>query len=640
MGVAVNVRFAIGAAAFSAMLALTIAIPSASRAAATGGTITLDVDATTAVPGILRVHERIPVTAGPLTLAYPKWIPGEHAPDGPIEDLAGLHIRAGTVEVSWRRDPVALTTFHLDVPSGVSTLDVSFEYLSAQHAPNSPGRTSTPNLFTLEWNAVVLTPDGPPDASIMLDPTIHLPSRAWQFATALEVDAANGPLVHFRPVSLETLVDSPIDAGINERLIDLGTWDGAPVKIAVFGDTPEQLAASDARINQLKSLVVQMHALYRYRHWNHYTFLLTVSDVMPGEGLEHHQSSDDGSTGDFLTDNDSFAVHADLLSHEFNHSWDGKYRRPFDLATPDLQKPMIDDLLWMYEGMTQFYGNLQAERAGMRSEQQWLDALAMLDAYYTAQHGRMWRPLEDTATSSSFLYSARGPWSSERRSADYYSEGELVWLDADVTIRRLTGGTKSLDDVARAFFGGDADSAPRVVPYTRADLIAALNAVAPYDWAGFFAQRVDAVAPKPPDAFTPGGYALVFTDTPSAYEKLANDGRKSIDFRYSLGLTVSGDAIITDVFPDSPAFAAGIGPGEKIVAVDGRSFDGQDGLDKGMRVALHAATNGEPLRLLLSGGNVYRTVSIAYRGGPRYPHLVRIAGTPDVLGAIAAPLKL
>ncbi|MDB5043353.1 MAG: family peptidase [Candidatus Eremiobacteraeota bacterium] len=607
-----------------------------SRAQGAGAeAIALDVDASDAVQGIVRVHERLPVSAGPLTLVYPKWIPGEHAPNGPIANLAGLHVRAGRTVLPWRRDPVDLFAFHLDVPSGAGALDVDFEYLGAQQGLNSTARFSTPNLFTLTWNKVVLTPAGRDDAAVVLAPSLRLPSPAWRYATALETASANGATLRFRPVSLETLVDSPLDAGINERVFDLGAWDGAPVTLAAFADTPEQLAAGDATVEKLRALVTQMHALYRHRHWNHYTFLLTVSDVMPGQGVEHHQSSDNGTQGKYLTDDDAFAAGADLLAHEFNHSWDGKYRRPFDLATPNLQAPMIDDLLWVYEGMTQFYGDLQAERAGMRTQQQWLDGLALSDASYVTQHGRGWRSLEDTATSSSFLYGARGPWASERRSVDYYGEGELLWLDADVTIRRLTHGARSLDDVARAFFGGAANGTPSVLTYRRADVIAALNDVAPYDWGAFFAQRVDAVAPQPPDPFTPGGYRLVFTEAPSAFETIANERRKQVDLRYSLGLAVGTDGTIADVLPDSVAFRAGVGPGEKIVAMNDRSFGDRKTCD----AALRAARDGTPLRLLLTAGNVYRTVALAYRGGPRYPHFERIPGTEDVLGAIAKPLQ-
>ena len=597
--------------------------------------IVLAVDASHGLQGLLVVHETIPVSPGPLTLVYPKWLPGTHGPTGPIQNLAGLTVRANGARLAWRRDSVDLYAFHLDVPPGASSLEVAFEYLGSQSgAPGGGGRLSSPTIFTLSWNAVVLTPQTRDYASVMLAPSLRLPSAQWKYATALETATANGAEVTFKPVSLETLVDSPLDAGTNARTFELGTWDGAPVTLAAFADTPQQLEASDKTVQTLRRLVAQMQALYRYRHWNHYTFLLTVSDVLPGSGLEHHQSSDNGTNGEFLTKADAFVSSGDLLAHEFNHSWDGKYRRPAELATPNLNEPMVDDQLWVYEGMTQFYGNLQAERAGVRTEQQWLDSLAMLYASYDTQRGRLTRPLGDTATSSSFLYAARGPWASERRGVDYYSEGELMWLEADVVIRTRSGGRRSLDDFARAFFGHGADSGPQVVTYTRDDVVAALGAVQPYDWRGFFAKHVDDIAPHPPDFLTGGGYRLVFTDAPSGYEKLQSDRRKTLDLRYSLGFTGNRDGVITDVLPDSPAFGAGIGPGDKIVAVNDRALTGREQLE----AALRAARAGTPVRLLLNAGNVYRTVSIDYRGGPRYPHLERVPGTPDVLGAIAKPL--
>jgi predicted metalloprotease with PDZ domain len=635
----VNVPSLRRAAAFAVALSFLGASAAAAQSVThdpRGAPIVLDVDASHAVQGILFVHETMPVQSGPLTLVYSKWIPGEHAPNGPIANVAGLVIRAGRAILPWRRDPVDLYAFHVDVPAGYGAIDVDFEYLGAQTGENSRARLSTPAIFTLAWNKVVLTPAADDYRGVRIAPSLRLPSARWKYATALQTEFAKDGAVRFTPVSLETLVDSPLDAGINARVFELGTWSGAPVTLAAFADTPEQLAAGDKTVEKLRNVVTQMRALYRNRHWNRYTFLLTVSDVMPGQGVEHHESSDNGTVGDFLTDESVFAARADLLTHELNHSWDGKFRRPAGLATANLQVPMIDDLLWVYEGMTQFYGNLEAERAGLRSEQQWLDALALTYASYDAQHGRLTRPLGDTATSSSFLYSARGPWASERRGADYYSEGELMWLEADVQIRRLSSGKKSLDDVARSFFGYGADTGPEVVPYTRDDVVAALNAVQPYDWRAFFAQRVDAIAPHPPDILTGGGYALVFTGTPSAYEKLQNGRRKTIDLRYSVGIVAGTDGIVTDVLPDSVAYRAGVGPGEKIVAVDDRALTGQAQLD----AALRDARGGTPVRLLLTAGNVYRTIALEYRGGPRYPHLQRVAGAADVLGDIAKPLPV
>ncbi len=460
-----------------------------------------------------------------------------------------------------------------------------------------------------------------------------MPSADWKFATALETASQHGADVVFKPTTLNALVDSPLDAGINARTWPMGVWAGVPLTLAAFADTPEELAVDDATIAKFRALVRQMRALYHNRHFNHYTFLLTLTDQMPGEGLEHHQSSDNGSSGDMLTDPVALTANADLLAHEFNHSWDGKYRRAADNATPNFQVPEVDDLLWVYEGMTQFYGELQAERAGLRTEQQWLDGLASTYAYLDHEPGRIDDPLIDTAVASSIRRGIR-PWSAERRSQDYYTEGELTWLEADVLIRNLSHGKRSLDDFARAFFGGPSDTGPITVTYTRDDIIAALGAVQPYDWKRFFDQRVYTLAPHPPNPFAQAGYRLVYEPTPTAYGRLIAGRRKALDMWYSLGMLATRDGTIVDVSTDSPAGRAGIGPGMKIAAVDDRELTGQEQID----AALRAAQNGPPLRLLLVGGGVYRTVTLDYRGGPRYPHLERIPGAPDGLSPIAQPL--
>ena len=606
-------------------------------AALLAAAIDLSVDASRAVQGILRVHESVPVSAGPLTLVYPKWLPGEHAPNGPISNVTDLSLRANGTVLPWRRDPVDMYAFHVDVPAGVSSLDVDFAFLGGSDPHFDTGRLATPQIFTLEWNKVVLAPQAAHDADVTIVPSIRLPGTQWKYATALETATSGGAQVTFKPVSLEMLVDSPLDAGVNARTFDLGTWDGAPVALAAFADTPAELDAPAATQQKLRDLVAQMHALYRYRHFNHYTFLLTLSDQMPGSGLEHHQSSDDGTGGKFLINAQTLMRSGDLLPHEFNHSWDGKYRRPADLATPNLQVPMVDDLLWVYEGMTQFYGELQAERSGLRSEQEWLDGLALAYARLDTTTGRLHDPLIDTATASSIR---RGipSWGAERRGQDYYSEGALLWLEADVLIRNLSHGARSLDDLARAFFGNGADTGPMVVPYTRDDLIAALGAVQPYDWRGFLAARVDAVTPHPPQFFANAGYRVTYADTPSALQKAyASDERRGgLDMRYSLGISARKDGTITDVLSDSVAGRAGIGPGEKIVAIDDEALRDQDQIDN----ALRGAKNGTPIRLLLTAGGRYRTVALAYTGGPRYPRLERVNGTADVLGAIAKPLPV
>ncbi|GAC1413085.1 MAG: M61 family metallopeptidase [Candidatus Velthaea sp.] len=607
-------------------------IPAAAQG---GGAIALHLDASRAVQGWLGVHETIPVSPGTLTLQYPKWIPGEHAPSGPLVNVAGLKIAARGQILAWTRDPVDLFAYHLDVPAGVSALEVDFTYLAANAGNYSSARTATPNLLSITWNKFVLTPRVEDYAAQTIVPSITLPGADWKYATALATTSHQGADVTFAPVSQETLVDSPLDAGINARTWDIGSFNGAPVTLAAFADTAEQLAVPDKTIALFSNLVTQMRALYRHRHFDRYVFLLTLSDVMPGEGVEHHQSSDNGSTGDFLTDHAALVNDGDLLPHEFNHSWDGKFRRPFDLATRNLQAPMIDDLLWVYEGMTQFYGDLQAERSGIWTKQEWLDALAETYARLDDTRGRDWRPLLDTATAASTLYSAPREWEAERRSVDYYDEGNLMWLEADVLIRKLSRGKRSIDDVTRAFFGHGADTGAAVLTYNRADIIAALGAVQPYDWAAYLAQRIDRIAPHPPNPFDGGGYKLTFSETPTALSKLTSAKRKSLDMRYSLGIVARADGTILDVVRGTPAYAAGIGPGQKIVAVNSRTLsNGQPQVDD----ALKAAKTGGSIRLLLSGGDVYHEVTLEYRGGPRFAHLERVTGTPDVLSTIARPL--
>jgi predicted metalloprotease with PDZ domain len=599
--------------------------------------MSVDVDASHATRGLLHVHEQIAVTAGQLTLEYPRWIPGEHMPAGPIVDVAGIVITAGTMRLRWERDLVDLYAIHVDVPPGTPTLDVSFDFLGASTGKYSSARLSSANILVLTWNKVLLVPAVDDYRTVEIAPSITLPGKDWQYATALDTAAHSGTAVTFAPVTMEMLVDSPLDAGTNVRRWPLGTIDGAPVDIAAFADSPEELDA-DAVLPKLRALVAQMGLLYRARHFNHYTFLLTLSDVLAGEGVEHHQSSDDGTAPDYFIDKDQLVSEADLLAHEFNHSWDGKYRRPADLATPNLRVPMKDDLLWVYEGMTQFYGNLLAARSGLRTEQQWREHLAMIYARLDSTTGRNTSPLYDTAAAAPLLYDSPREFGSERRSVDFYDEGELIWLEADAIIRKASQGHRSIDDFARAFFGRTS-TGPIVMPYTRDDVIAALQNVQPYDWRDFFAQRVDAIAPHPPDPFTPDGWRMAFAAKPSSLEKIFNSKRKALDVRYSLGIIGARSGVVTDVIDGSPAQKAEIAPGDKIVAVDGRAPSENEELHDDIDAALlRAQHGGEPVHLLVLGGGVYRDVAIPYTGGPRYPVLEPIPGAPDRLDAVAAPL--
>jgi predicted metalloprotease with PDZ domain len=623
-----------------AVIVTAVSVPgSALRAQTAPATIALSVavDASHATQNVLHVRERIAVTPGSLTLDYPKWVPGEHQPSGPIANMASLAITAGTTRLRWVRDLVDLNAIHVDVPPGVSSLDVAFDFLGAATGRYSSARLASANILVLTWHKVLLTPRADDYRTISITPSIKLPGADWQYATALDTTAHDGASVSFAPVTMEQLVDSPLDAGTNMRRWPLGSIDGAPVDIAAFADTADELDG-DKVIPKLQNLVTQMGRLYRARHFNHYTFLLTLSDVLPTEGVEHHQSSDNGTEADFLTSADATTTEADLLAHEFNHSWDGKFRRPFDLATTNLRVPMQDELLWVYEGMTQFYGNLQATRSGLLTQQQYRDHLAATYAALDTTTGRMTTSLYDTAAEAPILYGSPQAGRTARRGTDFYPEGEMMWLEADATIRKLSGGRKSIDDFTRAFFGRTS-TGPQVVTYTRDDVIAALEAVQHYDWRGFLATRIDAVAPHPPDPFTPTGWRLVYAPKPSPWQKVVDKVRKGFTARYSLGIIGGDRGMVNDVIDGSPAQKAGLSPGDTIEAVNDRETSKTRNLQDSLDTALAAAQHGgPPVRLLVLGGGMYRELTLPYDGGPRYPVLEPIPGARDLLDVISKPL--
>jgi predicted metalloprotease with PDZ domain len=587
--------------------------------------ILLQIDASKApTQNIVFTHETLPVHPGPLTLYYPEWIPGEHTAAGPIANFAGLVIAANGKPLAWHRQPHDMFAFDVDVPAGVDSLDIRATYLGATTGHYSSARLATPNLLTITWHQNLLYPSTGTIQNTIFKPSIVLPGTDWGFATALTGGVRSGNTVTFDDVSLEHLIDSPLDAGVNYRRWLLWKDGDAAVYLNLFSDTPDELAASDKTIEHYKQLVREMIALYGARHWRNYNFLLTVSDAMAGEGIEHHESSDDGGGGDYITNPESLEQGADLLSHEFNHSWDGKYRMPVGLYPSNLQAPYDDSLLWVYEGMTQYYGNVMSWRDGLRDEKTYADHIAAIYAFYDHQPGRLWRSLGDDATSAPFIYGAPRGYGAERRGEDFYTESELMWLKVDSIIREKTNDAKSLDTFARAFFGGQ-NSGPDVVTYTRQDVIDGLNAVLPYDWAGFFHTWIDDIAVHPPDGFTADGWKLVYTAEPS------HAVRKS-DFWYSLGFRAAM-GIVSDVRQGGPAWNASLGIDTKLVAVNGREYS-PDVLNEALK---EAQKTHAPTVLLVAHGNVYRSISFDYYDGPLYPHLVRIDATPDRLTEVVKP---
>ena len=569
--------------------------------------------------------EHIPAKPGRLTLYYPNWIPGQHQAVGPIANFAEIVMTANGKKLAWHRQPKDMFAFDVEVPAGATAVDVRATYLGATFGNYSSSRLATPNMLVITWDQNLLYPSTGTIQDTIFSPTIILPDANWGFATALTGAKRTGNSVAFDDVSLEHLIDSPLDAGTNYRRWELWNDGTAAAYLNVFGDTPEQVDASDATVAHYKKLVREMLAMYGAHHWRNYNFLLTVSDEMPGEGIEHHESSDDGEDGDYLIDPMLLERGGDLLSHEFNHSWDGKYRMPEGLYQKNLQLPYDDSLLWVYEGMTQFYGNVMSYRDGIRKGKDYPDAIASLYARYDNMPGRMWDSLGADATSAPFIYTAPRGYGSERRGEDFYSEAELMWLKVDSIIRERSGNKRSLDTFARAFFGRTT-TGPDVVTYDRQDVIDGLNAVQPYDWTGFFHTWVDDVAPHPPDGFTADGWKLVYTGEPSHVVKANN-------FFYSLGFQMRGD-MVGDVRFGSPAWNAGLGISSKIEAVNGRAYS-DDLLNDALK---SAQKTHSPIQLLVTHGDLYRTTSIPYFGGPRYPHLVRVDAKPDRLSDVVKPL--
>jgi predicted metalloprotease with PDZ domain len=600
------------------------------------GQIDLAVDATDLDHHVFRVTETVPVAQpGDMVLLFPKWIPGNHSPTGPLSALGGLVITANGQRVEWTRDVVNVYAFHVAVPQGANSLTVKFDYLSP--AEEKEGRiVMTPAMLDVQWNPEVLYPAGYFARQITLHPSLTLP-QGWKYGTALETEAATGQHVTFKPTTLNVLLDSPLYAGKYFSRIDLDPHGVAPVHLDVVADRPEDLVIKPEDLQAHRNLVQQAYKNFGSHHYDHYDFLLSLSDEMGGEGLEHHRSSENGTERPYFTDLEKSAAERDLLPHEFTHSWDGKFRRPADLWSPDFDiLPERDSLLWVYEGQTEYWGQVLAARSGILKTDQVRDMIADDAAFMQAAVGRSWRALQDTTNDP--IINERRPlaWRTFSRAEDYYVEGLLIWLDADTLIREKTNGAKSLSDFARAFFGIDNGSFVTVT-YKFDDVVAALNGVLPYDWAGFLRTRLDGHPAGPPlDGLTRGGWKLAYTATPSAMQKSDEGRRKAADFTFSLGLSVAEGGTLSSVQWDGPAFHAGLAQGGKLIAVNGLAFDDPEDLSSAIT---QAATSKAPIELLVRYGNHFQTAKIDYHGGLRYPHLERIPNTPDRLDDILAAVK-
>ena len=616
----------------SCVLGLAVAACSllaASAVPAPAPYIKLEVDATDAPRKILHARLEIPASPGPLTLVYPKWLPGHHAPTGPVTDLTGLRMHAAGQTVAWRRDPEDMYAFKLEVPAGATSLQVALDCL----LPAGGDSSASAQVAVICWNEVLLYPKGAQAADLQFATTLRLP-KGWQLGTALPPVTQLGDAVQFGIVSLETLVDSPVVAGAYFRTVDLSPGAAPPHFLHMAADSAAALELNPEDARCFARLVPETAALFGARHYRSYHFLLTLSDHVAHYGLEHHESSDNREAEKYLVDPDLLKVRAGLLPHEMVHSWNGKYRRPVGLATPDFQQPMDDELLWVYEGLTDYLDGVLATRCGLWTEDDYRQRLAIDAARLDHEPGRTWRPLADTAVAAQLLYDASKAGTAWRRSVDFYPEGALIWLEADTLLRRLTQGRRSLDDFCQRFCGGESGP-PRVVTYTLDDVLSALNGIAPDNWRGFFQSRVYVTTARAPlGGIENAGWLLDYTNTPSPMLKSMETAQKYTDLRYSIGLTLKEDGAVQDVIPGSPAAKAGVAPAMNILAVNGRRWTADR-----LRTAIQAAsTNSAPIELLVENDDYFKTCKVDYHEGERYPILERDASKPDLLAQILKPL--
>ncbi len=617
------------------MIAAVLICPFALRAQA-GPTITLNVDATQAPMKIIHTHMIMPVHAGELELYYPKWIPGEHAPDGPILNLTGLKFTANGRPIPWRRDLLDMFTFHLTVPDGVSSLSVDLDYIEpAVTSGFSAGASATDKLVVISWNQNLLYPAGFRAQEITYDATLRLP-EGWKFGTALPIAQEAGDEIQFKPVSLNRLVDSPVIAGQYLRVVNV-TPPGEPIhhEMDIAADSDAALNLSPELQKDYTHLVAETGALFGARHYRDYHFLLTLSNHVAHFGLEHHESDDSRVPERSLIENAPRLQMAGLLPHEFVHSWNGKFRRPQDLSPPYYEEPMKTDLLWVYEGLTDYLGNLLATRSGLLTPKQYREHLAMVAAMLgPGRPGRIWRPLQDTADAAQILYFSPDEWRNWRRTTDYYEEGDLLWLEVNTTIRHLTQGRKSLKDFCHLFYGGP-NEGPQLKTYTFQDLVQALNQVAPYDWANFFRTRLESTSPQPPmDGIESAGWKLIYNDQEPEMLKVQDEVHHTTNAVYSIGLLLKENGDIQDCIVGSPAYKAGISAGMRLMAVNSKAFTPAV-LHDALKESLNSS---KPLQLLVLNDGYYQTFSVDYHGGERYPHLAREQGKPDLLDEISKPL--
>jgi predicted metalloprotease with PDZ domain len=597
-------------------------------AAALAQPITLALDATEVARGMLHSRMTIPIAPGAATLLYPKWIPGEHGPTGPITNLVNLQITANGQRVTWRRDPINMFGYHIDVPTGATSLDVALDFLLPSGGQFSAGRTATSALSVVSWNTALLYPEGRTGDEISVKASLRIPS-GWKFATALPVESVSGNDISFKTASMTTVIDSPVQMGSHQKVVALREFDNRPHEIDLVSDSDAALELPENFVATNNGLVEQAGLLFGGRHYRDYHWLITLSDGVAHFGLEHHESSDDRMGENTLLTPAGQRGLAGLLAHEYVHSWNGKYRRPAGLMSPDYQTPMQGELLWVYEGLTEYLGSILPPRSGAWTPEYFREYLASVASDLESESGRTWRPLADTAVEAQVLYEAPGSWWSLRRGVDFYDESTLVWLDADTIIREQSGGKKSLDDFTRRFYG--TLTGPMVKPYAFDDVVAAMNETQSYDWRKFFNTRLQSLEPHAPmEGIVRSGWKLVYTD--KANESMTDSAERyhGLNLRNGIGLALGAEGQVSDITPGLPAAKAGVAPGFKIIAVNGRRYT-TEVMQNEMK---SSAKSTEPLELILQNGETFTVARVDYHGGLQYPHLVRDDSKKDYLSAI------
>ena len=603
------------------------------------GTLRLDVDATDAMRGIHRIHETIPVRGmKQLTLLFPQWIPGDPVPPNVLDQVAGLVFNVGGKRVPWRRDPVEQSAFHVDLPLGAQEVDVDFEFLFPASRAIGPV-LSTPTMVDLQWQSHVLYPAGYYARRIQIDPAVTLP-HDWQFASSLDGATRVGDVVRFSPVSLDVLVDSPVMAARWMRQYALSA-DPVPVRLDVAADTESGLVVPPEVLDKYRREVAQAYKLFGGQHYDHYDMLVWLANDFGPAYFEQSRSGESGLPAAFFSNSARYGRSLGNPFHGFVHAWNGIFRVPATMWTANLNIAPQDSLLWVFEGLTMYWNGVLNARSGVASREDALRNWESTASEYANRPGLQWRTLQDASEQvliqhgNNIIYpeGRLQPWPDwQLNTLDPYLQGQLIWLDIDTLIRERSNGRKSLDDFGRAFFG--IRNGSRVpAPYTFEDLVAALNAVTPYDWATYLRARVDSVGIDTDlDGITRAGYRLTWSDQPSDAQQASEIKSGGASLRFSVGVDLNKDGEVTSVAWGGAAWRAGLVVGAKILSVDGQPYQASV-----IKSAISAPRADRPIELRVARGQTEHSLSLTWEGGLRYPHLERVPGTPDLLDDILQP---